>query len=197
MVLASKPVASVMRLAARPVGAHSRSLTPLAARIRRMPLTMVVLPTPGPPVMTNTLHTSASRIAADWLSAKLEAELGARRLCDSGARDPQHDAGIVRVGPGDCLPDRCLEAEARRRIKERMDLLAAKPRARSLPVERTATGSHDVPALAQNDLVGLEPAADLGVNRCRQRALELLPRPEPSSARATATRLHVDLRTDA
>ena len=46
IVLASKPVASVMRLAARPVGAHSRISVPLAARIRRMALTMVVLPTP-------------------------------------------------------------------------------------------------------------------------------------------------------
>ena len=34
-----------------------------------MPLTMVVFPTPGPPVMTNTLDISASRIAATWLSA--------------------------------------------------------------------------------------------------------------------------------
>jgi exodeoxyribonuclease V alpha subunit len=32
---------SVMRLAARPVGAHSKSRTPFAARMRRMPLTMV------------------------------------------------------------------------------------------------------------------------------------------------------------
>ena len=32
-----------MRLAARPVGAHRRSLAPLAARIRRIPLTMVVM----------------------------------------------------------------------------------------------------------------------------------------------------------
>ena len=70
MVLASKPVASVMRLAARPVGAHSRRLVPLAARMRRMALTMVVLPTPGPPVMTSTLEISASRIAATWLSAR-------------------------------------------------------------------------------------------------------------------------------
>ena len=63
MVLASRPVASVMRLAARPVGAHSRSLTSLAARMRRIALTMVVLPTPGPPVMTSTLDASASRTA--------------------------------------------------------------------------------------------------------------------------------------
>ena len=55
MVLASKPVASVMRLAARPVGAQSRSLAPFAARIPRIALTIVVLPTPGPPVMTRTL----------------------------------------------------------------------------------------------------------------------------------------------
>ena len=65
MVLASKPVASVMRLAARPVGAHRRSLTPFADSMRRMALTMVVLPTPGPPVMTSTLDISASRTAAD------------------------------------------------------------------------------------------------------------------------------------
>src|SRR6266487_4284583 len=45
MVLASKPVASFMRLAARPVGAHSKSLAPLAERMRRMALTRVVLPT--------------------------------------------------------------------------------------------------------------------------------------------------------
>src|SRR5262245_34260978 len=53
MVLASKPVASVMRFAARPVGAHSRRPVPFAARMRRIALTMVVLPTPGPPVMTS------------------------------------------------------------------------------------------------------------------------------------------------
>src|SRR6266852_2386443 len=54
MVLASNLVASVIRLAARPVGAHSDRLMPLAARMRRIELTMVVLPTPGPPVMTST-----------------------------------------------------------------------------------------------------------------------------------------------
>jgi hypothetical protein len=85
MVLASKPVAtlevdprsggfkrsvSVMRLAARPVGAHSRRLVPFAARILRIALTIVVLPTPGPPVMTSTLAVRASRMAATWLSAR-------------------------------------------------------------------------------------------------------------------------------
>ena len=45
-------------------------VVPFAARMRRMALTMVVLPTPGPPVMTSTLDISASWIAATWLSAK-------------------------------------------------------------------------------------------------------------------------------
>src|SRR5271157_4545123 len=69
IVLASTPVASVMRLAARPVGAHSNSLTFLAPRILRIELTIVVLPTPGPPVITSAFAVSASRIAALWLSA--------------------------------------------------------------------------------------------------------------------------------
>ena len=77
MVLASKPVASVMRLAARPVGAHSKMSVPLAARMRRMALTMVVFPTPGPPVMTSTFDFNASWIAATWLSAR------ARPMCFS------------------------------------------------------------------------------------------------------------------
>ena len=69
MVLAWNPVASVIRLAARPVGAQRRSFTPLAESTRRMDLTMVVFPTPGPPVMTSTLDIRARRIAVFWLSA--------------------------------------------------------------------------------------------------------------------------------
>ena len=69
MVFASNPVASVIRLAARPVGAQSSMLTPFAARMRRIAFTMVVLPTPGPPVMTSTLEARANRMAATWLWA--------------------------------------------------------------------------------------------------------------------------------
>ena len=64
MVLASIPVCSVMRLAARPVGAASRIFTPLAARMRRMASSSVVLPTPGPPVITATFAPSAISSAA-------------------------------------------------------------------------------------------------------------------------------------
>ena len=60
------PVASLILLAARPVGAHSRSTIPFADRTRRIALTIVVLPTPGPPVMTTALEVSASRTASAW-----------------------------------------------------------------------------------------------------------------------------------
>src|SRR3979409_1519889 len=88
MVLASRPVASVMRLAARPGGAHSRSRTPFAPRIRRIPLTMVVLPTPGPPVITRVFDIRASLMAATWLSAKT-----------SRIRSSTHGQGLVWIDP--------------------------------------------------------------------------------------------------
>jgi hypothetical protein len=69
MVFASRPVLSDRRLAARPVGAQSAIVTALAVRIFSSELTSVVFPTPGPPVMTITLETSATRSAAFWLSA--------------------------------------------------------------------------------------------------------------------------------
>jgi hypothetical protein len=71
MVLASMPVASAMRLAARPVGAQSRIFAPLNERMRRIEFTMVVLPTPGPPVMTSTLERSARRMASAWLTVSV------------------------------------------------------------------------------------------------------------------------------
>ena len=73
------PVASVMRLAARPVGAQSKSFTLLAVRILRIELTIVVLPTPGPPVITSAFAISARRIAAcdpAWTFAPLRRGIG-------------------------------------------------------------------------------------------------------------------------
>ena len=71
MVFASKPVVSVSRFAARPVGAHSRHFTPLARRIIRIEFTSVVLPTPGPPVMTTTRFASTVFSASRWLGASV------------------------------------------------------------------------------------------------------------------------------
>ena len=71
MVFASKPVVSVSRFAARPVGAHSKHFTPLARRIIRIEFTSVVLPTPGPPVMTTTRFPKTVFSASRWLGASV------------------------------------------------------------------------------------------------------------------------------
>ena len=66
MVLASMPDSSAMRLAARPVGAHSRMRSFFAASTFTSERTSVVLPTPGPPVMTSTLFWNAPKKASFW-----------------------------------------------------------------------------------------------------------------------------------
>jgi hypothetical protein len=58
-----------MRLAARPVGAHSNKPIPFAASIGRMALTMVVLPTPGPPVTTKTFVLARLGCLGLWVCA--------------------------------------------------------------------------------------------------------------------------------
>ena len=68
MVLASRPVLSDSRLAARPVGAASNGSTPLALRMARMERMIVVLPTPGPPVRMSSFE--AERPAHGLLLAR-------------------------------------------------------------------------------------------------------------------------------
>jgi hypothetical protein len=51
--LAVRPVVSASRFAARPVGAASTHFSFFALKISRILRTSVVLPTPGPPVMTS------------------------------------------------------------------------------------------------------------------------------------------------
>ena len=65
MVFASCPVVSVMRLAARPVGAHSTT-SPNSDKREIMHLMMVVLPVPGPPVITSKPRRSAIKMASLW-----------------------------------------------------------------------------------------------------------------------------------
>ena len=54
IVLASLPVDSVMRFAALPVGAHRRTFLFIASNILIIDSIIVVLPVPGPPVITVT-----------------------------------------------------------------------------------------------------------------------------------------------
>ena len=91
MVRASCPVASVMRLAARPVGAQST--TELSAESRRMmQLMSVVLPVPGPPVMTSTPFSSAAKIAPRCLALKLIWWLASKRSISLSA--PANLSGV-------------------------------------------------------------------------------------------------------
>ena len=64
MVDASSPVDSASRLAARPVGAQRRARTPFARTTVSTAFTIVVLPTPGPPVMTVTRSRIAEATAS-------------------------------------------------------------------------------------------------------------------------------------
>ena len=78
-----------------------------------MLLTSVVLPTPGPPVITSSLERSASRTASRWLAARVEPELaldpGDRllgvdrrpgRAAGGQAAQPLGDALLGAVQPG-------------------------------------------------------------------------------------------------
>src|SRR6266516_651999 len=89
MVLASKPVASFMRLAARPVEEHSKSLAPLAERMRRMALTRVVLPTPRPAGDHQHLGRQCQRHGRSLALGEYQAG----PLLDPGDR-------LVRINPG-------------------------------------------------------------------------------------------------
>ena len=63
MVEASSPVTSVSRFAARPVGAASRGRSCILPKSSRIPLKIVVLPVPGPPVISSRPEVAASRMA--------------------------------------------------------------------------------------------------------------------------------------
>src|SRR3954452_9516988 len=71
MVWDSRPVLSHNNLAALPVGAAHWGLTPFAYNMCRIEPLIVVLPTPGPPVITRTFDDSASRIASRCPGARV------------------------------------------------------------------------------------------------------------------------------
>ena len=69
MVLASSPVASVIRFAALPVGAHNTTFSLCDEKRFKINLIIVVFPVPGPPVIMQTLlsfiHFKASYCLSD------------------------------------------------------------------------------------------------------------------------------------
>ena len=69
MVCASRSHSSPMRLAARPVGAASRTFNPMRSKSATMARTLVVLPVPGPPVSSSNSSFAASSTARRWSGA--------------------------------------------------------------------------------------------------------------------------------
>ena len=68
-VLASTPVSSVIRLAARPVGAASATFSPICPSSRMIAEIAVVFPVPGPPVRIMRGEVTAVMIASRWSAA--------------------------------------------------------------------------------------------------------------------------------
>ena len=68
MVLACAPVASLMRFAARPVGAMRAAVMPKFLRMCKIHFIIVVLPVPGPPVTNTKPLLMASEMALFWSS---------------------------------------------------------------------------------------------------------------------------------
>ena len=84
---------------------------------------MVVLPTPGPPVMTSALLVSASRIASRWLSASVEPaalldpgdgfQRIDRRPGKLAAGDPEHAVGDGLLGAMEAGKERAVRLAGR------------------------------------------------------------------------------------
>ncbi len=69
MVLAVLPVASLRRFAALPVGAAKETFSPREDKSSIIAFTTVVLPVPGPPVITKTPEEMALSTASFWPGA--------------------------------------------------------------------------------------------------------------------------------
>ena len=69
MVFASIPMASPIRLAARPVGAASSTVFPDKVNRSMIAFIVVVLPVPGSPVITQNFDETARRIASTYTSS--------------------------------------------------------------------------------------------------------------------------------
>ena len=115
MVLASRPVDSDSRLAARPVGAHSSALTCLARRMVRMELTSVVLPDARAAGDDEQLGSRAPRRIACLLARRQVRSRASARPRGWPCRRRTHGQAAVPVLQAlDLLGDRTLGLVQRR-----------------------------------------------------------------------------------
>ena len=109
-------------------------------RILRMALTSVVLPTPGPPVITSTFERSASRTASRWLAARIMPVFRSTQ----GMRLVRVDRGPGRAASGQPeqpLGDALLGAVAARPGTRRGDPRPCRPPPRRRPAPASSAAS--------------------------------------------------------
>ena len=125
-----------------------------------MELTRVVLPTPGPPVMTSTLEASARRSASCWLSASVRPVLPSTQ-------------GMALLGV-DRRPGRRADGEVPQPLGDLpLGPVEAGQEDAALPLERV--GDH---------LAGLELQAERGLDQLRRDLQQALRRGPPAPPRA-------------
>ena len=174
--------AGALATAASPRGRSAppaRSRRPWRARIFRIELTSVVLPTPGPPVMTRTFDRRASRTASRWLSASVMPAL-------ASTHGMAFAASIVRPGQRALLKrsrdDPAMARSARcspaRKMQRRPSTLVGDDLAvLQLQVQRRL-----------DDRRPASPAASRPSAPARRAAARSGPRPSPRSARSRCRR---------
>ena len=96
IVWASQPVASVILLAARPVGAASIMLMPCFSKQRMIMLMVVVFPVPGPPVTTRSPLCMASFTAILCWSSSSSSSWASRLAICFMAYSSSLSSGIFR-----------------------------------------------------------------------------------------------------
>jgi hypothetical protein len=132
-------------IAARPGGAQSAIRTPLAARIFRIALTTVVLPTPGPPVTTSTSLASAAATAARWLSAStMPARCSTHGMALAGSIAGQGEGAAAIAARRSAMPRSARWSPARkitRRSSTSAATTAPSPSSRASVVSTGAAGA--------------------------------------------------------
>ncbi len=107
-------VASSMRLAARPVGAARHTVKRLAENTSTKARIIVVLPTPGPPVMMLTFSISANVRAWTWPGAKvMRMRLAAQRIALVVSSGTQRGGVFSRRAICAAIPVSAWNSEAR------------------------------------------------------------------------------------
>ena len=104
---------------------HNATDTAFARRIFSSELTKVVLPTPGPPVITSTLLTSARLSAARWLAARDTLSFFSTHAIARSASMVDHDGGSLASARNRCAMMRSARHRCARKMQRRSPISSA------------------------------------------------------------------------